>query len=86
MGQNLNSVAAFNQANVLEHVQHSWYDGLTVHPFDGDTNPVYSTLNTAGKYSWAKAPRYQTQPMEVGPPGPGSGGLRPEKGTLCRQG
>ena len=29
--------------------------------------PPYQNLDTNGKYSWVKAPRYEDQPMEVGP-------------------
>ena len=59
---------AFDQAKVAEHVAHSWYvdyDGGR-HPFKGETNP-YATGKESGKYSWAKAPRYDDLPTETGP-------------------
>ena len=44
------------------------------HPWDGETSPKYtgpkppySSLDTTQKYSWVKAPRYEEEPMEVGP-------------------
>lgn len=33
-------------------------------PFDGETTPA---PDKSGAYTWLKAPRYQSQPMEVGP-------------------
>ncbi len=56
-----------------------WYsyskgDDKGLHPYDGETSqnytgpkPPYDFLDTEGKYSWVKAPRYLDQPMEVGP-------------------
>ena len=72
-------VEAFDPAQVTEHVKHSWYDyeggdDKGLHPFQGETRPNYTgpeppyeRLNTDGKYSWLKAPRYDGEPMEVGP-------------------
>jgi len=70
--------AIFNQAtksvqrvdinNITEHITHSWYSGSNgLNPANGQTVPSYSGLDTSGRYSWIKAPRYQGQPMEVGP-------------------
>ena len=62
-----------------EYVTRSWYtyaggDGTAKHPYQGETQPNYTGpqppyefLNTDGKYSWLKAPRYNDMPMEVGP-------------------
>jgi hydrogenase large subunit len=62
-----------------EYVSHSWYaygqgDTQAKHPWEGETQPNYTGpeppfdfLETEGKYSWLKAPRYDDQPMEVGP-------------------
>jgi [NiFe] hydrogenase large subunit len=53
---------------VDEHVRHSWYSGSTArHPAVGETVPAYTGLDTADRYSWLKAPRYLSEPMEVGP-------------------
>jgi [NiFe] hydrogenase large subunit len=54
---------------VTEYVSHSWYtDESGPHnPGEGVTEPKYSDLDTDGKYSWCKAPRFKDQPMEVGP-------------------
>jgi hydrogenase large subunit len=68
-----------DQAKIQEYIAHSWYsypEGDTVgkHPSIGVTAPVYSGptppydfLDVDKKYSWLKAPRYDNQPMEVGP-------------------
>lgn len=64
----------YDQARVSEDVAYSWYKGGdNVHPFDGEQN-VIDPLDGAkqGKYSFAKAPRYDVEgvgrmPLEVGP-------------------
>jgi hydrogenase large subunit len=58
-------------------VKHSWYEdggGQPLHPRDGETRPKYTgpkppyeRLEIAAKYSWLKSPRYDGEPMEVGP-------------------
>ena len=54
--------------NVSECIARAWYDGdWTRHPFDEDTVPKYTDFQDTGKYSWVKAPRFQGQPMQVGP-------------------
>jgi Ni,Fe-hydrogenase I large subunit len=62
-----------------EYVTRSWYnysdgDGVAKHPWAGETEwnytgpqPPFELLDTEGKYSWLKAPRYSDTPMEVGP-------------------
>ncbi len=79
MGRDLSRVMPVDQASVGETVAHSWYeysggDGQLRHPWDGETNPRYSgptppfqTVSDHDKYSWLKAPRFDDQPMEVGP-------------------
>ena len=64
---------------ISEYVTHSWYsysggDQAGKHPYNGETSPNYTgpqppyeMLNTDGKYSWLKTPRYDELPMEVGP-------------------
>lgn len=62
------SVGSLNPSAIKEHVEHSWYSGsAALHPSGGQTVPDYTGLNTDANYSWLKAPRYQDQPMEVGP-------------------
>ena len=36
-------------------------------PWKGETVPDYTDFRPDGKYSWVKAPRYDGQPMQVGP-------------------
>ncbi len=64
---------------VQEAVAHAWFrysvgDDKALHPYEGETEPNYTGpeppyeyLNTDGKYSWLKAPRWRGHPMEVGP-------------------
>lgn len=66
------AITSFNDAyfrdNVAECVMHSWYDGdWTRHPWQEDTVPKYTEFQDKGKYSWAKAPRFKGEPMQVGP-------------------
>lgn len=64
---------------IQENIAHSWYtyedgDGEYLHPWEGETElnytgpkPPYDHLNTEGKYSWLKTPRWKGNAMEVGP-------------------
>jgi [NiFe] hydrogenase large subunit/hydrogenase large subunit len=77
--KNITAVEDFDPEKVSEYVTHSWFnyeggDDKSVHPSRGETRPNYTgpqppyeRLDTAGKYSWLKAPRYDDLPMEVGP-------------------
>jgi Ni,Fe-hydrogenase I large subunit len=79
LDQDLGRVHSMNPAKIAEYVTHSWYDyeggdGSSKAPFDGETtpnytgpDPPYDNLDTDGKYSWLKAPRYDDTPVEVGP-------------------
>lgn len=78
-GRDLARVEPVDQAGIAESVAHSYYayddgDNALRHPANGQTNPTYTgptpalaTLEGSDKYSWLKAPRYQAEPMEVGP-------------------
>ena len=60
-------VRPFDQAQVAEHVRHSWfrhYDGGR-HPWQGETVPNYQP--TSDRYTWAKAPRYADRVVQTGP-------------------
>jgi [NiFe] hydrogenase large subunit/hydrogenase large subunit len=79
--RDLSKVEPFDEKKVTEYVSHSWYeyqggDATALHPFQGETMPNYTgpappyeRLYTErdSKYSWLKSPRYDDQPMEVGP-------------------
>ena len=79
MANDLSQVLPVDQASIAETVAHSWYeygtdDAELKHPWVGETKPTYSgprppfeTLEGFYKYSWLKAPRYESRPMEVGP-------------------
>ncbi|MDQ1289164.1 MAG: hydrogenase large subunit [Actinomycetota bacterium] len=64
-----------DQKKITEHVARSWYSGSTArHPSEGVTEPAYTgptppykEIDTSGRYSWSKAPRYEDTVMEVGP-------------------
>jgi [NiFe] hydrogenase large subunit/hydrogenase large subunit len=79
LDQDLSTVHPLDQSQIREYVTHSWYDytegdGAGKHPSGGQTawnytgpQPPFDQLDTEGKYSWLKAPRYGDRPMEVGP-------------------
>ncbi len=79
LNRDLSTVQPFDQAKITEYVTHSWYeygagDQAAMHPWDGETKPNYTGpkppydfLQTDGKYTWLKAPRYDDKAMEVGP-------------------
>ncbi len=65
---NRGGVEAVDLSQIQEHVQHSWYQNSgALHPSAGNTVPSYNGLDIADRYSWLKAPRYEGEPMEVGP-------------------
>ena len=53
---------------IAEDVSHAWFEDSDSgrHPYAGKTRP-YATGGESGKYSWAKAPRYDGLPAETGP-------------------
>ncbi len=54
--------------NIKECIARSWYDGSwTKSPFQEETVPKYTDFQADGKYSWIKAPRFNGEPMQVGP-------------------
>ena len=79
LNKDLSALRDVDHQKITEYVAHSWYqygagDAASKHPWAGETTPQYTGpqppyefLNTDGKYSWVKAPRYDGQPMEVGP-------------------
>ena len=61
-------VMDFDPTKIEEHVKHSWYkDDTPKHPYNGVTDPKYTSLDDKTKYSWMKAPRYDGRATEVGP-------------------
>ncbi|MBW1949415.1 MAG: nickel-dependent hydrogenase large subunit [Deltaproteobacteria bacterium] len=68
MNRDLKGVKMAEESKVTEHVAHSWYEGKAdLHPHEGETKPRHGDYDTAGRYSWLKAPRYEGQSCEVGP-------------------
>jgi [NiFe] hydrogenase large subunit/hydrogenase large subunit len=79
MGRDLANVMPVDESKITEDVTRSWYSysggsDAGKHPYEGETTPNYTGpkppydfLDTDGKYSWVKSPRYNGEPMEVGP-------------------
>lgn len=66
--RNLQKVEPYDQAKVAEHVRHSWYKGAeALHPSQGVTDPAFTDLHGDDRYSWSKAPRYDSLSIETGP-------------------
>ncbi len=56
---------AFDSAKIREHIKYGRFNsGTDLHPLKGQTNP---DPHKGGAYTWLKAPRYNNEPMEVGP-------------------
>lgn len=79
MDRDLASLIEVDQSGVAESVEHAWYrsggedDGALLHPWDertllreGPATPITS-LADERRYSWVRSPRYEDDPMEVGP-------------------
>jgi Ni,Fe-hydrogenase I large subunit len=60
-------IEPFDQRQIAEHVRYSWFidygDGR--HPWDGETQPDYQP--DGDRYTYAKAPRYHNQVVQLGP-------------------
>jgi [NiFe] hydrogenase large subunit len=68
LNRNIGQVDAFDPKLIEEHVRHSWYQGDKAHhPYKGVTEPQYTSYEDRDRYSWMKAPRYNSQAMETGP-------------------
>ncbi len=68
MKRNIAKVGDVDVTKIAEHVRHSWYEGNgALHPAKGETKPKFTSLDLNDRYSWLKAPRYDGEPMEVGP-------------------
>ncbi|MCE5283068.1 MAG: nickel-dependent hydrogenase large subunit [Deltaproteobacteria bacterium] len=73
-GRDLAKPLKLDEAKITEEATHAWYKGSEPqHPYKGTTEPEYTgydqkgNLKGAEKYSWCKAPRYDSEPYEVGP-------------------
>ena len=65
LGNNVASVMDLDDSKIFEYVEHSWYtDECSKPPADGVTDP---DVHKEGAYSFLKSPRYDDNPMEVGP-------------------
>ena len=53
---------------VAEDITRAWYLGEGAQrPWKGETVPEYTDFRPDGKYTWVKAPRFDGNPMQVGP-------------------
>jgi len=74
-GGDLSNIISVDQSKIAEDCAHSWYEDKSAkHPFDGASDkkytgpqPPYDFLDVDKDYSFVKAPRYDGEPMEVGP-------------------
>ncbi len=64
----------FDASKITESISHSFYEGSEeLHPSKGETNPIGDPAEirydrgSDSRYTWAKAPRYEGMPCEVGP-------------------
>jgi len=69
------NVADVDETKILEYVDRSFYEPYPegadkgINPTQGITQPMapkYDTTTPGGRYTWSKAPRYDSQPIEVG--------------------
>jgi hydrogenase large subunit len=76
MNGNIAGTHAFRTASdkdfcqgVAEDVAHAYYlnQREALHPWKGETQPAFTGWDGDGKYSWVKAPRFNGEPMQVGP-------------------
>ena len=81
MNGDLANVADLDPVMISEDATHAWYKAdKPEHPYDGTTVPDYTgfverdtvygklpTVDGDGKYTWVKSPRYNGEPVEVGP-------------------
>ena len=75
MNGNIAGVHSFKTASdkefregVSEYVAHAYYHGeKALHPWVGETEPAFTGWDGEQKYSWVKAPRFNGEPMQVGP-------------------
>jgi [NiFe] hydrogenase large subunit len=68
--RDLAGIAMAEQSHVTEDVTSGWYEpGPALHPYEGETKPIQGEVEyrNGEKYTWMKAPRYDGEPMEVGP-------------------
>jgi [NiFe] hydrogenase large subunit len=67
MNKAVSAVGTVDMSLISEYVTSSWYSGSTLSPSVGQTVTSYSGYDTTAQYSWLKSPRYNGEPMEVGP-------------------
>ncbi len=77
MDRDVGRLVEVDQSGVAESVGHAWYEPTaealqrpaesgTTPRYDGP-RPPFETLEGFERYSWVKAPRYEDDPVEVGP-------------------
>ncbi len=64
---NFDAIEEFDETKVREEVDRAWYHDDEICYTDLNTDGSLKTANNDDKYSWIKAPRYNTKVMETGP-------------------
>lgn len=68
LDRKLGDVQKMDPDKIAEGVSHSWYEGYeALHPYEGQTIPMFTSMDDKEKYSWLKAPRYDGIAVETGP-------------------
>lgn len=66
--RDFSTVEKLDLDKIAEGVSHSWYRGSgPLHPYEGRTEPEFTSLEDSRRYSWMKAPRYGESVVETGP-------------------
>ena len=66
-GHDFENIESFDEQLITEKVERAWYKDDEPYYTDLNEDGTLKTANTDDKYSWIKAPRYDSKPMETGP-------------------
>jgi len=54
--------------NITESSEFAWYNNpAPLHPWEGSSDPQFTSYDYNSKYSWCKAPRFKEKAIETGP-------------------
>jgi len=66
-GHDLENIQSFDEHKITEEVERAWYKNDKPYYTDLNEDGTLKTARSDDKYSWIKAPRYDSKPMESGP-------------------
>jgi quinone-reactive Ni/Fe-hydrogenase large subunit len=66
-GHDLENIHSFDEHKITEEVERAWYKDDKPYYTDLNEDGTLKTAKTDDKYTWIKAPRYNSKPMESGP-------------------